>query len=267
MSKGLRRRQGRPPSFLEEPEKRERVESVLRCLPQGGGEIGSADLIGRVRETVGASRASAIRWLKEAEKEVPLKVRTDGRRKFYSFRVSGFMEEGEARWHVRASYVGFLDHAPDLWSEYAGSEARMALFWSQASSALVLGTEHLLQMAQSVIFGQTDPRVKPSADIARRQADVFVEVFLRRWVAELVAAYHHFLEVEQKMNETTPRKPNGMLGAPSARAGFEAGWKSLERRASKQWIASRAKGPWAEWLRAQVAAEEARMKALASGRK
>jgi hypothetical protein len=262
VSKGLRRLQGRPPTFLEGREKAERVEAVLKCLPSGGGEIGSLELITKIREAQDASRASAIRWLKEAEEEVPLKVRVAGRRKFYSFRVSGFMEEGEALWQVRASYVGFLDTAPSLWNEYAGSAQGLRLFWQQASSALVLGIEHLLQSSQGVSFGQVDPRVRPTADIARRQADVFVEVFLRKWIVELVAANHHFLEVEREMNQTVPRLPNGSLGAPPATTGFRVGWKTIHDRAGKQWITSRTKGPWARWLKAQIEAEEARTKAI-----
>jgi hypothetical protein len=265
VAKGRKPRRGRLPSFLEEQGKGERVEAVLRCLPQGGGEVGSTELITKLKQAEGASRASAIRWLKEAETGVPLKVRIEGRRKYYSFRISGFMEEGEARWQVRSSYVGFLDQAPELWQEYAGSTEGLRLFWQQASSALLLGIEHLLESAQSVSFGNVDPRVNPSADIARRQADVFVEVFLRKWIAELVAAYHHFLEVEREMNKSVPRKADGTLGAPSARVGFMAGWRTLRSQADKQWIASRSKGPWAAWLKAKIAAEEARFSAIGSG--
>jgi hypothetical protein len=235
-----------------------RVETVARLLPSTGEQVSSTWLVGKLWERFRVPRRTALRWLRESlvykppEHHYPLvsAVRS-GREVLYGLNLTGFMNPEQAKWFLGGATSGYLDSAPKLVQEYADSVESMALFWEQASSSLVLSMNRLLAAAQSVTFAQVHQRARPSVAVARAQADVLTETFLRPWVQDLVATLHRFLEIEGERNRTTPRLPNGRLGAPSAMEGYNRGWAwadGPEGAAHKIWIESRDQGPWKSYI-------------------
>jgi hypothetical protein len=243
-----------------------RVETVARLLPSTGEQVSSSWLVGRLWEKFRVPRRTALRWLRESlaykppEHHYPLvsAVRS-GREVLYGLNLTGFMNPEQAKWFLGGATSGYLDAAPKLVAEYADSVESMGLFWEQASSSLVLSMNRLLAAAQSVTFAQVHQRARPSVAVARAQADVLTETFLRPWVQDLVATLHRFLEIEAERNRTTPRLPDGRLGAPSAMDGYNRGWAWADGpggAAHKVWIESRGRGPWKSYLERVVREQE-----------
>lgn len=259
---------GRPPAYA-------RIEAVLRLLPTDGTQIASSRLVRRLYETLGLPRRTAIRWLKEAEEYIPeghhypmLEAVRSGRQRLYGFNLTGFMDKDEVEWFLRGAPIGFLREAPGLVEQYAESGETMTLFWEQASSALTLSMERLIGAAQSVTFAQVHDRAAPSADVARVQADVLTDVFVRPWVRELVAAQHRFLEIERATNRKSGGLPDGRLAAPSPMDALREGWSwanGPDGAAHKTWVPrmSGAKaGPWGAFLERVQTEQAVEMKRL-----
>lgn len=272
--KGAKRR--RRSSLAGNPPRPTRVETIARLLPSTGEQVTSTWLVRRLGERLRLPRRTALRWLRESLDYRPsghgypiVSAVRSGRSVFYGLNLTGFMNAQEARWFLRGATIGFLDEAPKLVEEYSESVDSMKLFWEQASSALVLSMNHILAAAQSVSFGQVHTRARPSVAVARAQADVLTETFVRPWIQDLVAALHRFLEIERAKNDTTPRLPSGRLGAPSAMDGFQRGWSwanGSEGVAQQTWVA-RMKGPeagpWGQFLARAQQEQEDRFKQLA----
>lgn len=264
----------RPPrtSLAGNPPISYRIEAVTSLLPSTGEQVSSGWLVRRLNEKSRIPRRTALRWLRESTGYIPpghhypfVTTARSGRSVLYGLNLTGFMNPEQARWFLRGATIGFLDDAPKLADEYAGSVESMRLFWEQASSALVLSMIQVLAAAQSVTFAQVHHRARPSVEVARAQADVLTETFLRPWVQDLVATLHRFLEIEGEMNRKVPRRPDGRLGAPSAMAGFNGGWdwaNGPEGAAHHMWIFSRSKGPWRNHLDGLVRNQEAEFRKL-----
>lgn len=264
---GRKYRSGRRPRIDGRPAIEGHIDAVRRALPKDDTELGGTALIRKLQAEAG-SRATAIRWLNEAQRRRVVRCRRDGRRRWYSIAFSGFMDAGQAEWFLRGAPIGFLRKGPKLALEYSGSEAAMTLFWEQASSALVLSLERVISAAQSISFAHDGARPMPSVEIARQQADVLTDVFVKPWIRDLVAALHQFLEIERAKNAYMPRRPDRRLGAPSAMEGVQSGWSwasGPDGAAHKQWVA-RMKGPdagpWGAFLERVQREEEDRAKRL-----
>lgn len=246
-----------------------RVESVLRLLPTDGTEVTASYLVRRLgRPPYSLPRRTALRRLKEAVDWRPagpfpiLQTRRSGRNRLYSFAMTGFMNSALAGTLVHSSSTGFLREARSLAPRYGESEDSMRLFWEQASSALVLSIDQVIEAAQSVLFGQIHPRAMPSESVARRQAKVLVDTFIEKWTTDLIATFHYFLQLEQHRNwperEVKPKR-----GAPSAKAAYRDGWRPIRELAAKTWVDSRVKGGWAEFLLEAEARELEHLRGLA----
>lgn len=249
-----------------------RVEAVAMLLPSTGEQVASSWLVRRLNEKSRIPRRTALRWLRESTRYIPpghhypfVTTVKSGRSVLYGLNLTGLMNPEQARWFLRGATIGFLDQAPKLADEYADSAESMRLFWEQASSALVLSMIQLLASAQSVTFAQVHARARPSVEVARAQADVLTETFVRPWIQDLVAALHRFLEVEGERNRRTPRLANGRLAAPSAMQGFNLGWKwanGSKGAAHRVWVA-RMKGPeagpWGNFLERVQREDQERM--------
>jgi hypothetical protein len=268
-------RSGRRPWIPGQPAGTSRLEAVRRALPKDEQEIGGTELIGRLQTEAG-SRASAIRWLKEAQRRRVVRCRVDGRRRWYSIAFLGFMEAGQAEEFLRGAPIGFLREGPKLSGEYKDSLEGMTLFWQQASSALALSLERVITAAQSISFAQIEGRPMPSENVARQQADVLTEVFVKPWVQDLVATLHRFLENERRRNDRMPRLPNtgppgrpGRLAAPSSMDALRKGWEwasGPQGAAHLTWV-QRMKGneagPWGAYLERVQLEQEAQMRRIA----
>ena len=237
---------------------------MLRLLPTNGDQVTSAWLVRRLHSKLGLPKRTAIRWLKEAESYRPagpyplVSSFRSGRQRLYGLNMTGLMGPVEAEWFLRGAPIGFLREAPKLTADYEQSSENMTLFWEQSSSALVLSIQRVIGAAQGVTFAQVHNRAVPSVQVARAQADVFIDVFIRPWVSDLVAALHLFLENERLKNEMAPRLPDsgppgkpGQLSAPMAMDAFREGWdwaSGPQGAAHKTWIALMTAGPWGELL-------------------
>lgn len=239
-----------------------RAEAVRRALPKDGSEISGTQLVANLRREAG-SKATAIRWLNQAKRRRVVTCRVDGRRRWYSISFSGFMNAGQAEWFLRGGPISFLRESASLAPEYSGSLAGMTLFWEQASATLVLSLARVIAAAQSISTAHDGKRPGPTVAVARQQADVLTEVFVKPWVQDLIAALHQFLEVERRKNAGKIR-----LGAPSALEGFRNGWEwadGPEGMAHKLWISRMngpESGPWGAFLDRARRAEEERMRLL-----
>lgn len=256
---------GRPPKIA-------RIESVVRLLPQDGEQVTSRWLVRRLYEKLGLPKRTALRWMKEAEGFTlpdlnhPLVVSIrSGRQRLYGFNMTGFMDPARAEDFLRGAPFNFLREAPNLVEEYKGSLESMTLFWEQASSSLVHSMEHLIAAAQSVSFAQVHERAMPSAAVARAQADVLVEVFLKPWTRDLVATLHRFLEVERSHNRSLTNQGGDRALAPSAMEAYKNGWDwavGLHGAATVLWVArmkGKRAGPWGAFLERVQREEETRL--------
>jgi hypothetical protein len=252
-----------------------RLEAVRRALPKDEREIGGTELIERLQLEAG-SRATAIRWLKEAQRRRVVRCRVAGRRRWYSIAFQGFMEAGQAEWFLRGAPIGFLRDGPKLSAEYKDSLESMTLFWEQASSALALSLERVITAAQSISFAQIEGHPMPSVDVARQQADVLTEVFVKPWVSDLVASLHLFLENERRKNLVLPRLPNsgppgrpGRLAAPSSMEALRRGWEwasGPDGAGHKLWVSrmrGKEAGPWGAYLERMQREQETEMRRIA----
>jgi hypothetical protein len=255
-SAGSRKRQmrGRPPIGA-------RVEAVLRLIPSDGSEITAGDIVRKLAQSsLNLPRRTALRWLKEAGDYKPagpyrlLQTRKSGRNRFYSFAMTGFLDAKLATAFVRGERVTFLAQAASLAPAYATSAETMTLFWKQASAAFVRSFWEVLEVAQSLTFGQVHTRVMPTEAIARRQAQVLVEVFVRNWTTDLIAALHRFLEIERERN-WPGRDGKRSHDAPSAIEAYREGWNDLLTAAFEQWRTRRDEGEWGRWVQSQREAQ------------
>ena len=152
----------------------------------------------------------------------------------------------------------------------------MTLFWEQASTSLALSLERVITAAQSITFAQEPQRPMPSVKVARRQADVLTEVFVKPWVSNLISALHLFLENERRKNAVLPRLPNsgppgrpGRLAAPSSMEAFRKGWEwanGPNGAAHRLWVSrmkGKESGPWGEFLERVQREQEEEFKRLA----
>jgi hypothetical protein len=271
---GRKSRSGRRPRIPGQPAGTSRLEAVRRALPKDEQEIGGTELIGKLQKEAG-SRASAIRWLKEAQRRRVVRCRVDGRRRWYSIAFLGFMEAGQAEEFLRGAPIGFLRGGPKISGEYKDSLEGMTLFWQQASSALVLSLERVITAAQSISFAQIEGRPMPSVNVARQQADVLTEVFVKPWVSDLVASLHLFLENERRKNVRMPRLANtgppgrpGRLAAPSSMEALRKGWEwasGPQGAAHLTWVhrmKGEESGPWGAFLERMQSEQEAEMKRI-----
>lgn len=273
---GRKSRSGRRPKIPTHPAGANWIEAVRRALPKDETEIGGTELIARVQKEAG-SRASAIRWLKEAQRRRVVRCRVDGRRRWYSIAFLGFMEAGQAEWFLRGAPIEFLREGPKLSDEYKDSLERMTLFWQQASACLALSLERVITSAQSISFAQEAGRPMPSVNVARRQAEVLTEVFVKPWVSDLVAALHLFLENERSKNAVLPRLPNsgppgrpGRLAAPSSMEACRRGWEWASGPNGAAHLLWRSRmmgedaGPWGAYLTRLQEQESERLKQFAA---
>jgi hypothetical protein len=254
---------GRPPLYA-------RVEAVLKLIPADGSEITTTRIVnGLARPPLRLPRRTALRWLKEASEYRPagpyriLQSRSAGRNRYYSYAMTGFMTEEAAKAFLLGEGIHFLRKARELAPAYSDSEESMTLFWRQASGALVRSFFDVLEAAQSISLAQIHTRAMPSETIARQQADVLVEAFVRRWTADLVASFHLFLEIERERN-WPGRLGKPSRGAPSAVAGYRAGWAPVVTEAFEQWRSHRNEGGWGRWIQEQRDAQERELKRIAS---